>query len=242
MGDGGRLSSCQFTFGVHQGPEVETEGMLLRDYNGLVLPPSSYYSYEPLPDIWEKILGREEMPNPQPSQSEVEAFGKLPTYKRESMAEGNQSLAGYSKMGISAPQLDYGDDQGTSYYKSQDPSISGEHSMATEEGKGRHKYGPDNRNNSNLRIKQQEGSRYTQSKRGVSNRQISECQEEQSEKDEKTARGTEVDEQETQIRTSSEYFGARERQEVADQMLFDELETYNPKLNREVSRILNEHN
>jgi hypothetical protein len=214
--------------------------MLLKDYNGLVLPPQTYFSYEPLPETWEKILDKPDVVHPQEPTSEMEAFSKLPTYKRESTVEGNQSLATFHKMEESAPHLDNVDDQGLSQYKSQDYSASNDYSVATDEAKGKSRFTGDSRENSRLRLKQHDMSHAIQSKKDIKDRQIDECHEDLSEKEEKTDRGTEADEQDTRIRASSVYFGARERQEVADQMLFDELDIYNPKLNREVSRILNE--
>lgn len=212
----------------------------MKDLNGLVLPPQTYFSYEPLPETWEKILDRPDVVHPQETTQEMESFSRLPTYKRESILEGAQSLGAFQKIGESPPHLDSVEDQGLSHYKSQDYSASGDLSVTTEEAKARSRFAGDSREQSRIRLKQHDASRTMQSKKNVSNKQIDECQEDYSEKGERTDRGTEADDQETQLRGSSEYFGARERQDKADQLLFEELETYNPKLNREVSRILNE--
>lgn len=82
-----------FTLGVHESTdkfgEVETQGMMLKDFQGLVLPPPAYFSYEPLPVSWEKILSRADVVNPLEHTAEMDEFGKQPVYRRENQTESS---------------------------------------------------------------------------------------------------------------------------------------------------------
>lgn len=82
-----------FTLGVHESTdkfgEVETQGMMLKDFQGLVLPPPAYFSYEPLPVSWEKILSRADVVNPLDHTEEMDEFAKQPVYRRENQTENS---------------------------------------------------------------------------------------------------------------------------------------------------------
>lgn len=82
-----------FTLGVHESTdkfgEVETQGMMLKDFQGLVLPPPAYFSYEPLPVSWQKILSRADVVNPLDHTAEMDDFAKQPVYRRENQTENS---------------------------------------------------------------------------------------------------------------------------------------------------------
>lgn len=84
-----------FTLGVHESTdrfgEVDTAGMLLKDWQGLILPPPAYFSYEPLPLSWEKILSKQEVVNPKKHTPQMDEFGQLPIYKRDANAESSKA-------------------------------------------------------------------------------------------------------------------------------------------------------
>ena len=221
----------QFTFGVHQGSQVDTQGMLLKDYKGLILPPPSYFSYEPLPETWEKILDRVDVVNPQIPTTEMAEFEAQPVFKRESMIDASGSLTNFQKMGQS-PHFQEQPEQAKSY-----ESMSGEGSVGQEDNAN---LDSEMRASSHERVKwhSMEQVKASGSKYSRNQKQISEHFEEMSEKMARTERGTEADDQETQIR--ARVHNEKDR-EYEDQLLLDELESYNPRLNREVSRILNDH-
>lgn len=231
MADGGKLSLSKFTFGVHQGSQVETQGMLLKDYKGLTLPPPSYFSYEPLPETWEKILDRVDVVNPQIPTEEMAEFEAQPVFKRESMVEASGSMTNFQKLGL-PPHLKEYPEQAKSY-----ESMSGEGSIEQEDNEH---LDSEMRASSHERVKwrSMEQVKASGSKHPKNHKPISEHYDEVSEKLVKTERGTEADDQETQIRASGFYDRVSS---YGDQLLMDELEAYNPKLNREVSRILNDH-
>ena len=89
-----------FTLGVHEDRiPVDVGGMLLREYKGLTLPPSNYYSYDPLPESWAKILARRDVRKATDSTVEMVEFQALPTFKKEddehiSQADVSGSLEG----------------------------------------------------------------------------------------------------------------------------------------------------
>ena len=79
--------------GIHEGPEVDVSGMILKRFKGLLIPPAAYYSYEPLPEIWQKILGKPEVTDAVEHTPDMDAFARLPICKRASEFEGSKSLA-----------------------------------------------------------------------------------------------------------------------------------------------------
>jgi hypothetical protein len=49
---------------VHEGKAKDIQGLILHDHKGLIIPAPSYFSYEPLPYSWNKILEDHDVKNP----------------------------------------------------------------------------------------------------------------------------------------------------------------------------------
>ena len=60
--------------------------MILKDFKGIVIPPPAYYSYEPLPATWEKILGKADVVDPLELTEEMDEFTRMPIYRNDEMS------------------------------------------------------------------------------------------------------------------------------------------------------------
>lgn len=67
--------------------------MILRDFKGIVIPPPAYYSYEPLPATWEKILGKADVVDPLELTEEMDEFTRMPIYRNDEMSRDKRHAA-----------------------------------------------------------------------------------------------------------------------------------------------------
>jgi hypothetical protein len=78
--------------GVHEGKAKDIQGLILHDHKGLIIPAPSYFSYEPLPYSWNKILEDHDVKNPltkfkQSTKEQGNSFNK-----EFLLSQGSQSM------------------------------------------------------------------------------------------------------------------------------------------------------
>jgi hypothetical protein len=199
--------------GVHEDPEpVDVSGMVLKDFKGLIIPPQSYYSYEPLHESWTKILNRRDVQKVDKDHPAVKEFQDLPTYKKEQ----RPVLSGRAPSEFNSSYMKSDQVQKTPRLNQRTPRASeAKYELEGSEGEEEdYDYGEEE--DEDMYHDEQE-DQYSKSFK----------------------QGSKYTDKRTEVGDDKEQHGSGTEAET-DDMLLEELDHYNHKLNKEVGRVLND--